>query len=383
VPEIAVVGGGLMGCLAGIRLARAGNNVTLIERRARLLEGASRRNEGKIHRGYTYGLDPTGETGRILARHGTEFAPLLAEVIGARAAEIYLHERQWYALPSTSALDVARAERHIHTIARLDPEHGLDGIVRMDERELHRRFCDDIVAAFEVPEASIDCPLLCELVRAAAGNERIVLHTDVEVGTIEDGDRPSVRTAAGDELGAFDVVVNAAWDGMPAIEHRAGAMQHPLCLRAKVGFVTRVTGPVPDRAVTFVYGPFGDIVPQRDGTAYVSWYPSALMAMTTDVSAGSAWFDSVAANFDFRRCYEENCAAFARLMPGLAFAPEPLEVRAGPILAAGETDISDPQSKLHGRAKLGFYRRGRVIAINTGKLTSAPSLAAELSRMLA
>jgi glycine/D-amino acid oxidase-like deaminating enzyme len=380
--DIAVVGGGLMGCLAGLRLARAGHRVTILERRSGLLEAASRNNEGKIHRGYTYGLDPTGETGRLLAAHGASFAPLLEEVIGQRAAEIYLHHQQWYALPRTSSLDVHGAERHMQAVAALDPEGAPHNVVRIGERELRAVFSDEIIAAFEVPEASIDCALLCDLVREAVGNERITVETGVQIGAIEDGERPVVRTADGRAAGRFDAVINAAWDGMPEIERRAGAMGHALCLRAKVGFVTRVESGMPDRAVTFVYGSFGDVVPQNNGTAYVSWYPSALMGLTTSVAGGAGWLQEVAAQFDFERCYAENCAAFERLLPAIRLADAPMEVRAGAILAAGETDISDPKSQLHGRARSGLYRRGNVIAVDTGKLTSAPALSAQLAELL-
>jgi hypothetical protein len=371
-----------MGCLAGLRLARAGHRVTILERRSGLLEGASRNNEGKIHRGYTYGLEPTRETSRLLAAHGASFPSRLEEVIGPRAAEVYLHHRQWYAVPRASALDAAGAERHLHAVAAFDPEGGPDSVTRVGERELRAVFSDEIVAAFEVPESSINCQLLCDLVREAVGNERIVIETGIEIGAIEDGERPLIRTADGREAGRFDVVINAAWDGMPEIERRAGAMGHPLCLRAKVGFMTKVEGGMPERAVTFVYGAFGDVVPQNNGVAYVSWYPSALMAMTTGLDGGAGWLERVAAGFDFDACYAANCAAFERLIPAMRLAGAPLEIRAGAILAAGETDISDPQSQLHGRARSGLYRRGSVIAVDTGKLTSAPALAAELAELL-
>lgn len=380
--EIGIVGGGLMGCLAGIRLERAGHRVTLLERRPQLLDGASRRNEGKIHRGYTYGLDPTGETARILAQRGAEFAPLLAEAVGPKAADIYLEQRQWYVMPRTSALDIDGAERHIRAVAALDPEHGEAGVSRVSEHQVRRWFSDEIIAAFEVPEASVDCMKLCDLVRATVEDTSIEVRTGIDVSSITDDDRPTVRAEDGTMFWPFDVVINAAWDGMPAIERRAGAMMHPLCLRAKVGFVTEVIGPVPNSSVTFVYGSFGDLVPQGGSRAYISWYPSALMGLTTQIEQGAAWFDDVAAGFDFARCYEESCAAFSRLIPGLRFADQPLETRAGTILAAGATDISDPQSQLHGRAKSGLYHRGNVIAVDTGKLTTAPSLARDIERLL-
>ena len=42
------------------------------------------------------------------------------------------------------------------------------------------------------------------------------------------------------------------------------------------------------------------------------------------------------------------------------------------------TDIPDRNSRLHVLTHFGFHRRGKVIAIDTGKLTCGPQLALEL-----
>lgn len=64
--RVAVVGGGLFGATAAVELASAGANVSLYERHADLLFGATRANQGRIHRGYHYPRDP--EAGE-LSRH--------------------------------------------------------------------------------------------------------------------------------------------------------------------------------------------------------------------------------------------------------------------------------------------------------------------------
>lgn len=52
--RVAVVGGGIFGVTAALRLARAGHRVALYERRADLLMEASRANQRRLHRGYHY-----------------------------------------------------------------------------------------------------------------------------------------------------------------------------------------------------------------------------------------------------------------------------------------------------------------------------------------
>lgn len=69
--RVAVVGGGLFGATAAVELARSGADVTLYERHADLLMGATRANQGRIHRGYHYPRDPAaGE----LAQHADRLA---------------------------------------------------------------------------------------------------------------------------------------------------------------------------------------------------------------------------------------------------------------------------------------------------------------------
>lgn len=52
--RVAVVGGGIFGATAAVRLARHGHSVVLFERARELLFGASRANQRRLHRGYHY-----------------------------------------------------------------------------------------------------------------------------------------------------------------------------------------------------------------------------------------------------------------------------------------------------------------------------------------
>jgi hypothetical protein len=69
--RVAVVGGGLFGATAAVELARNGAQVTLYERHRNLLMGATRANQGRIHRGYHYPRDPRAKE---LSRHADRLA---------------------------------------------------------------------------------------------------------------------------------------------------------------------------------------------------------------------------------------------------------------------------------------------------------------------
>jgi len=72
--RVAVVGGGLFGATAAVDLHRSGANVTLYERHDDLLMGATRANQGRIHRGYHYPRDPNaGELSQHADRVAARF----------------------------------------------------------------------------------------------------------------------------------------------------------------------------------------------------------------------------------------------------------------------------------------------------------------------
>jgi len=56
--NVAVVGGGIFGCTAALRLAKDGHRVSLFERQGSLMQGASGNSHGRIHRGYHYPRSP-------------------------------------------------------------------------------------------------------------------------------------------------------------------------------------------------------------------------------------------------------------------------------------------------------------------------------------
>lgn len=55
--RVAVIGGGMFGCMSAIRLAEDGHDVTVFERKQRLLRGASRNNQNRLHLGFHYPRD--------------------------------------------------------------------------------------------------------------------------------------------------------------------------------------------------------------------------------------------------------------------------------------------------------------------------------------
>jgi hypothetical protein len=85
--RVAVVGGGIYGCVAALDLAAAGHTVDLFERHSALLHGASRANQGRLHKGYHY---PRSLPTALAARSDAEvFAARFAACIDRTATHHY------------------------------------------------------------------------------------------------------------------------------------------------------------------------------------------------------------------------------------------------------------------------------------------------------
>ena len=382
--HLAIVGGGIMGTLAALALAGRGHRVSLFESRARLLEGASRNNEGKIHLGFTYGLDPTGETPRVMARYGSAFMASLSALVPDLPRAALLANEVVYARHRASVLDADGIAAHLARTAGLMPSaDDRPPVRRLPPEAVDHQFGDAVTDAFIVREPTVAPAVIGAAIMAAvAGEPAIEVTTLTRVGRIEDGPRPAVYDATDRLLGRYDAVVNCAWDGLPALNRSNGLPSGGFCLRAKAGFVARGTGFRTGLPVTFCYGSFGDVVPLGDDRLYVSWYPSCLMGLTTDLATGTNWFAERMAGFDATAAYAEAAHTFATLCRGLTLADEFDEVLAGAILAAGRTDIDDPDSGLHRRTAIGIHRKGALFSVNTGKLTCAPLMALELAGMV-
>jgi hypothetical protein len=135
--------------------------------------------------------------------------------------------------------------------------------------------------------------------------------------------------------------------------------------------------------VTFVLGPYGDVVNFGGARAYLSWYPVSRIASSTalvppamDAAVDAARRDGVSRAI---------VGGLTDLLPGLAqlepSGPEK-ELNGGYIFAWGDTDIDDAGSGLHRRYDIGVHSDGGYHSIDTGKLTMAPLNAATLGERI-
>ena len=200
------------------------------------------------------------------------------------------------------------------------------------------------------------------------------------VGAEEERDGIRVLSEGQDGLcrDRFDHVVNALWDGRLALNEALGyRANRPWLHRLKYGVSFRLPEVKPPPSVTFVLGPFGEVVTYGDGFIYLTWYPECLQAMCADVTPPD--WDTFPPEPLRSRILTGTFHALSAIVPSLRELdaerlPE-ASVKGGVIVAWGKTDIYDPASELHRRFEIGVTSQGRFHSVDPGKLTMAPYFA--------
>jgi hypothetical protein len=206
----------------------------------------------------------------------------------------------------------------------------------------------------------------------------------------------------------FDCVVNCLWGDKIRIDRTADITPNtPMLLRYKAAIRIQSTGTeyqgLP--SVTAVLGPYGDLVNFGQGDFYLSWYPLCKLAELIDgdqqaiekilqdrlglglsllppandrsrnASVPEMWAD-------FTHSCIHAMSGFIPALKGLACNHSSLTLGGGIILAAGSSDINDPQSRLHQRYHTGPRAYGTYITVDTGKYCLAPMHAMDTADMI-
>lgn len=395
--EVAVLGGGLQGCCIALELARHGIAVTLIEQDPHLLNRASLRNEGKIHLGLVYANDASLATGRLQLRGALSFHRLLRRWIDFDVNELGLSTPFDYLVARDSIKDCADLADYYALLTGVYRDYlarapQLDYLGTrpvelarpMSAAALAAHYCPERFAGgFHTAELALDPAKLARLVRGvvdrnprirvlcSARVERVAQHRQLAVEYTLNGTRPMGLLA--------DHVVNATWVNRLAIDTAFGLPVNPGWVhRLKYRVITRLpaasqNGP----SATVVIGRYGDVVIRPDATAYLSWYPDALLGWSHDLSPPPDWdrICSAAAHPDeARRIAGSVIESIAAWYPGMKNG-QCITVDAGAIFAHGETDVDDVNSALHQRTDIGTWSSGHYYSVNPGKLTTAPLMA--------
>jgi len=394
---VAVLGAGFQGACAALELAHRGVDVDLYDRNDTCITQAGARNEGKIHLGFVYANDATFETTRLLVRGALTFDTALRRWLECDTADVlstahhYAVHRDSMVQPDAVLAHFARVRDFVRGVgtAKRSTYLGQDARTIAFERQDLGGVYDPatIAAVIRTDERAVDVRRLAVRLRErVAAEPRITFHPGADI-TAAVRDNGSIKISfARAGLGSsrqYRHVVNCLWDGKLAIDRDMQFLPPYRSLyRLKYGISTVLKQPeesVP--STTFVVGPFGDIVRWDDRQLYLSWYPVARRGSSRAVTPPD-WVRELEGD-DARRMIDSTLAAFARLvipMRGLHHdLLEQATVAGGIILAAGDSDIDDPASRLHTRTAVGIRSIHGYHSVDTGKYTLAPMYALEVA----
>ncbi len=398
--KVAVLGAGLAGCAAALQLARNGVRVSLFDRHFLPVHAASLHNEGKLHLGYVYALDPEKRTQRKMMEGSLRFLGILEELTGVDRSAFTRSEPFLYAVPEGTMLSLEEVREHFRSVdadieallhdggpyldktrskpaedarkAWWRPGHrfrGVEGVLSTDEIAVHPAQVADLVGAAVLAHANIDFQGNCELERAEAaegGEYRVHYRRDGQ--------------AFGEP---FDAVVNCLWEDRIRMDATVGITTPQSCLtrfKATIVFNGEYRR-LP--SVTFVVGAYGDVVNYKNGEYYLSWYPACKLGEAAGpdldpLRKAYRELDQTRTVTDSIRELSKHLPAIGRFLPQAPAA----KVGGGFICGWGKTDITDLESGLHRRSDIGVEAHGRWLSVHTGKYCTAPLFGREAGDIL-
>jgi hypothetical protein len=391
--RVAIIGGGGVGACTALELAQNGCQVTIFEQRAEAVLQASRVNEGKIHQGFIYAKDRSLDTVRLMTAGALTFRQFLARWIDTDQA-VRFSRPFVYGVHKDSMLSVDELGAHFQaccdifadaqSVSRLD-YLGQDS--RINFTRLSKNELADVLnpesfdAAFQTSELGVETRRIADHIRLALPREdRIELRTRCTVTSAarrNDGKFTISFEADGhrDTDGPFDAVINAAWENRLKIDQTVGIRPaHDWSYRHKFGSRVNIDITGTDLpSVTSVLGPLGDIVNYGEDGLFVSWYPTGMVSMISELAPPADWLDMT--REDRMRVFRASIKHWAGLSPAVAdfvYDDDQVDPLSGVIFAWGDTDIDDRQSGLHARSTVGIHSEDGYHTVNTGKYTLVP-----------
>lgn len=401
-----VLGAGLQGASVSLALLRQGWSVTLIDQADDCLRRASLRNEGKVHLGFLFANDRSFRTTDLMQEGALAFASLIEGWLGEPVPwHAFTTAPFCYCLGRTSMLPADDLLAHYAAVEtrfleRLR-EPGANYLGRRPTRlwrpmdragdlpRLSRAYAEPLVQSVEVAlDRTGFTDWFRERLRGRPDLTERYGHRVEGVARTPGGFRAHGRRRDDTAWHADgDIVVNCLWEGRLAVDRTMGVEPkrdwvYRLKYRVFVRLPPDLEGLLPP--MTFVIGPYGDIVPFPCGLTYLSYYPISIQGWTSDLEPPRGWEAPCDGRADPAFAGDLARRLVARLdeaIPGLG-ASEIVHVDAGAIFTWGQTDIDDPASELHDRFDVGVEAYDGYFSIDTGKFTTAPLFADRLSRLV-
>lgn len=392
--NITVLGSGIQGLCSAFALNEKNFNVTILEKEDELFNKTSKNQEGRVHMGFTYGLDKSMVTGEDVMNNSLHFSSLLDGWLGKIDWQEYLMPKGYYLVDKTSMLTTdelysyyEKLQEKYHEIMSENPTltyfNRRPSIIFKQLRQIPRSMsAQHLDSVFITEERIVEMFYLRDLLLKKLKETHIKIVTGKEVTRVErDSIGFSIITLNKnneEEILTADIVVNCLWNNRLQIDKTLGisTLDEPL-YRFKVGILGTVDQLVPTCSITT--GVYGNISPRLDKRhAYISWHKECMKELTTTGCTPPAWEKSFSEyknfdhNADWINCTIDNLIEYVPALKNF----KPTMLLPGIICSAGKSDIGDRNSNVHKRgANMGVYEFDDYFTVDTGKFCSAPYFA--------
>ncbi|WP_162932969.1 FAD-dependent oxidoreductase [Roseovarius sp. EL26] len=394
--KIAIIGGGLTGCISALEFADRGHSVVIFDQEKELLTRASTANEGKIHLGYVYAADKGFNTAVRLIDDALMFRAILERWMPAKEFEACLFDTFDYFVPRDSKVSVEEIKHHfkrVETQVRERKQHlnlTYLGQAETPDFEINHSSSAPDAACFTTQERGLWPFGIARAVRrCVSAHPRIetmmesrIKRTEHRAGKwqilFEDPERQPD--------GPFNVVVNAAWADRRNIDRRSGfPSAEQWFTRFKFGVLlenaSHYFGDELPKNATATSGSYGDSVYyEQNDSLYCSWYPVGMcFSSTEDIIGGRPCLETRSEDLSRKTWggYSTIDPTYKKLENAIEF-PVKTKLIGDFIMARGQTDISDPSSMLHQRYDHGPSELSKGYwSIETGKYTSTARCAVQ------
>lgn len=355
---------------------------------------ASAYNEGRIHLGYTYGMDKSLNTARLMTKAALVFEKLLTRWFGNNISKVPRSSLFNYAVHKDSLLSTDEFKAYIGKVSGIIKEtfrkgnkyFGVDlkeKPFKLSSKYLSANYdTKNVASVFKTNEISVDPEAIAGIIRRniiKIPGVKIRLNTQISSIKIRNFNYLlTLVTNKGQSEELFDYVINASgWD-LLHLDSLVG-LQPPKNPLFRLKYLIRTRNKVFDiPSTTIVLGKFGDTVSFNDFT-YFSWYPAGRLD----------WYKGITPQKAVPILTKEPLATElkAEIITGLSTIIPKLkktqilksDLKGNWIYAPGSSDVNNPKSLLHQRTQVGITQSGNYFSINPGKYTSAPYFAKELA----
>jgi len=253
--RVAIVGGGLFGVMAALKLSQHGFATTIFEKQSSVLLGASYINQNRLHMGYHY--PRSDQTAREACLHQAEFQKLFPEAVVADFEHYYCVAREGSYVSGTEFK--AFCDR-----LSLPYEETWPSAITLNS--------ETVETCLRVPEKLYDANVLRHLLRQMPEREphvHVMVNTELlGINQFHDGFEIHYHGVAGIERMTFDAVINATYSNINRLISMLGCA--PRTYQFELCEVAVVKAPWEGRVGCGVMdGPFFGILPFGKSGSYL------------------------------------------------------------------------------------------------------------------